>query len=172
MAKRRVYYIESNKIRFTDFDIEWNHGFSIQQKQKNVRNFHVAISKYFNVQLNQILEVSTKSFDEIGKQLSSFNLKIQINEGKFPLECIYQSSKVFANFLGEYQISEALYMNPKSAKVRLAKENHNYLIKFRCFGKDFPLEPKYLFYDWLYINAVKELPDLINYIFNYKFLQI
>ena len=90
MAKRRVYYIESNKIRFTDFDIEWNHGFSIQQKQKNVRNFHVAISKYFNVQLNQILEVSTKSFDEIGKQLSSFNLKIQTNEGKFPLECIYQ----------------------------------------------------------------------------------
>lgn len=169
MAKRRVYYIEGNKIRFTDFDIEWNHGFSIQQKQKNVRNLHAAISNYFNVQLNQILEVSTKSLEEIGRQLSSFNLKIQTKEGKFPLECFYQSSKVFTNFWGEYQIFEALYMSPKSAKVRLAKENHKCLIKFRCFGKDFPLEPKYLFYDWLYINAVKELPDLINHIFNYKF---
>lgn len=169
MAIRRVYYIENNKVRFHDFNIEWNPGFSIQQKQKNVKNLHNAISNYFAVSLDKILEVSTKSNIEIGKKLSSFNLKLKVADGAYPLECIYQSSKVFRNTLGEYQVLDALYMNPKSAKVRLYEENHNYLVKFRCFDREFPLEPKYLFYDWLYINAVKDIPNLTGILSQYEY---
>ena len=86
MAIRRVYYIENNKVRFHDFNIEWNPGFSIQQKQKNVKNLHNAISNYFAVSLDKILEVSTKSNIEIGKKLSSFNLKLKVADVTYPLE--------------------------------------------------------------------------------------
>lgn len=162
MAIRRVYYIENNKVRFHNFNIQWNGGFSIGQKQKNIDNLHKCVSEYFKISISNILEVSTKSRLELGRSLSSFNLKMKINGEIYPLECVYQSSKVFKNILGEYQVLDALKMSPKSAKNRLANEDHSTLVKFKCNDQDFPLEPKHLFYDWLYINSVIEISDLIE----------
>lgn len=160
MAIRRVYFIIDNKVRFNDFNIKWNGGFSIQQKQKNVEELHQMIIDTFHVSKESILEVSTKSNSKLGLSLSSFNLVVSHNGVSYPLESVYQSSKVFENMFGEYQVTDALFMNPKSAKVRLASENHSNLIKFRFFDTEFPLEPKYLFYDWLYIKAIKNIANL------------
>lgn len=160
MAIRRVYFIIDNKVRFNDFNIKWYGGFSIQQKQKNVEELHQMIADAFHVSKESILEVSTKSNSKLGLSLSSFNLAVSHNDINYPLESVYQSSKVFKNIFGEYQVNDALFMNPKSAKVRLAVENHSNLIKFKFFDTEFPLEPKYLFYDWLYINAIKNIANL------------
>ena len=169
MALRRVYFISDNKVKYHDFIIRWNGGFSIKQKQKNIEELHNCISEHFKISKDKILEVSTKSKLDIGKSLSSFNLKIKHNGISYPLECIYQASKVFKNVFEEYQIIEVLNMDPKSAKKRLSLEDHSNLIKFRCFDKDFPLEPMYLFYDWLYINAIKNIPNLIESLKKYTF---
>ncbi len=162
MAIRRVYYLEKNKVKYFDFNIKWNFGSSIQQKQKNVENLHYIISSNFCVPKDRILEVSTKSKLEIGVVLSSFNLKAKLGDNFYPVECVYQSSKVFKNILGEYQIMDALLMSPYQAKARLSMEKHENLCKFRCENKEFPLEPKNMFYDWVYINALKEIPNLMD----------
>lgn len=169
MATKRVYYIENNKIKFKDFGFIWCGGFSKSQKEKNITKLHDLISDYFNIEKTKILEVSTKSNIELGKSLSSFNLHLTFDEQSFPLECLYQSSKVFRNILGEYQIIEALKMNPGEAKKRLSIENHNNLIKFRCLNREFPLNPSYLFYDWLYINAVKNEIKNNDTLLNYEY---
>ena len=44
---------------------------------------------------NAVLEISTKSGSDIGVAHSAFNLKVRLADGVFPLECCYQSSKVF-----------------------------------------------------------------------------
>ena len=124
MAIRRVYYLEKNKVKYFDFNIKWNFGSSIQQKQKNVENLHYIISSNFCVPKDRILEVSTKSKLEIGVVLSSFNLKAKLGDNFYPVECVYQSSKVFKNILGEYQIMDALLMSPYQAKARLSMEKH------------------------------------------------
>lgn len=169
MALRRVYFINENKVKFQNFNIKWNSGFSIQQKQKNIEELHYCISKYYNVCKDKILEVSTASKNELGRMLSSFTLKVFFNGHYYPLECVYQSSKVFKNVFGEYQVLEVLNMDPRSAKKRLTVENHNTLIKFKCFDKEFSLKPSYLFYDWLYISAVKNIPYLSESLNKYDF---
>ena len=169
MAIRRVYFLKDNKIKFQDFDIKWNSGFSIKQKQRNIALLHDEISAYYQINKGEILEISTKSKDELGRELSSFNLTMIHNGIKYPLECVYQSSKVFKNVIEEYQVLEVLEASPSLAKKRLSEEDHNNLIGFRCFGKSFPLEPSYLFYDWLYINSINNISNLKERILKYNY---
>ena len=52
------------------FEFEWSGGFSLSQKQKNVKALHEAIYSSTN---ENALEVSTKSLDDAGKKLSAFS---------------------------------------------------------------------------------------------------
>ena len=170
MAIRRVFYIDSdNKIKFHDFEILWVSGLSNQQKQKNVEELHKQISYFFGISEDRILEVSTKSQKAIGRMLSTFNLKMQINGKVYPIECIYQSSKVFKSLIGSYQIKDVLYMSPQKAKKRVSYEDHSNLCAFNYFGKEFLVRPKYLFFDWLYINAVQQKKDLVGEVSKFKY---
>lgn len=169
MAIRRVYYINKNKVVYKDFDIIWHGGFSVSQKQKNIAELHKLISDDFNVPLDTILEVSTKSNCTIGKELSSFNLKININGTLCYLESIYQSSKVFSDLFGETQYEYLLFLDSHEAKKTLAQQDHSKLVKFRFLGKDFSLKPEYLFYDWLYINAVNQIPYIYEKLKKYNY---
>jgi hypothetical protein len=86
----------------------------------------------------EILEVSSKSDKELGIRLSAFNLKMR----ERTVEEIYQNSKVY--------------------------DKNNNIISFNMFGKIYPNNPKNLFYDWIYISALKEHQEYYEELNNYE----
>lgn len=144
MAERFYFYIDNNKVKKRIAAFTWYPGFAPTQKQKCIEAMHDEIRN----QGKRPLEVSTKSKDELGKKLSAFNLTI----GSHPLECIFQSSKVFEKG-GPY--SDLLDMLPKNAKRDERLKSSGKIVFFQYLDEKWPLEPKTLFYDWLYCNAVR-----------------
>ncbi len=142
MAIRPAWDFNDKVLNKTNYEFEFNAGFSKTQKQKNVIALHKSIGK-------TCLEVSTKSFDEIGRKLSAFNLKLD----GIPLECVFQSSKKYENG-GPYK--DLLYVLPKSAKRDERHKISGRLISFEYKDMTFDIEPKTFFYDYIYIKAVKE----------------
>ncbi len=124
------------------------------RKQRSIVALHNAI-KSANKDATP-LEISTKGLIDLGVKLSAFNLKLN----GYTLENIFQSSKVFSNG-GPYR--DLLDVSPKDAKRDDRLHNSGALIGFNYAGIDFPLEPKTVFYDYIYINAVKQtlLPEEI-----------
>ena len=106
MATRPAWALKDNRVIRYNFDFTWNGGFAVSQKQKNIKALHEAIDRQFH---EQALEISTKSFDVLGKSMSAFTLKLD----GILLECVFQSGKVFANG-GPYK--DLLNFTPKEAK--------------------------------------------------------
>ena len=152
MATKMCFIADDKKI-FEEkiITFEYIKGMAFSQKQKNVLSFHSSIKKqYPNL---KILEVSTKSQHSLGIALSAFNLKLD----GFPIESIFQSSKVFAD---GSQFSELINASPKEAKQFIAHSNNGNIISFRYKDVSFPIEPKSLFYDYLYIMALRQTEHL------------
>lgn len=147
MAKRPAYYISDGKIREQLYSFEWFSGFALSQKQKSIDSLHQAIIAGNPDAVP--LEISTKSKNPLGVKMSAFNLKLQ----GYYLENVFQSSKVFTNG-GAYR--DLLQVHPKDAKKDQRLRNSGTLQHFDLNGEIFPLEPKTLFYDYIYIMAVKE----------------
>ncbi|BBE31760.1 hypothetical protein OSSY52_19010 [Tepiditoga spiralis] len=148
MAKRLifiVYPLEKKEVEF-----EWNPGFSIVQKRKNIESLHKNAKK---IGINKILEISSKSESQLGIQLSAFNLKIRTSKGRFHLENIFQSSKVFENG-GPY--NDILYLTSKDAKKDERLKSSGKLRYFKFDGEKWDLIPITAFYDYLYFNALLE----------------
>lgn len=166
MAKRPVFVVNNNMINFydtVDIEFEWYSGFSIAQKQKSINALHRNfINEYKD---KNILEISSKSMNSIGVQLSAFNLKLKCNNGKvYTVESLFQSSKVFTDGTNNKDLLEKTSLEAKQeAKLRSKKE----LECFECFGYKWELEPKTMFYDWLYINAVAQNKNLLNELIKY-----
>lgn len=123
-------------------------GLAFSQKQKNIVSFHSAIQKQYPSA--RILEVSTKSPISLGVSLSAFNLKLD----GFPIESIFQSSKVFSDGT---QFSQLMHLPPREAKQFVADANKGDLKCFRYLDTDFPLEPRSMFYDYIYIKALNQV---------------
>ena len=146
MALRPAWTIKHGIVVGKEFEFQWNGGFAITQKQKNIKNLHQSIEKSTG---DAALEVSTKSMDPIGVQLSAFELKV----GNSYLENIFQSSKKYENG-GPYL--DLLNVSPKDAKKDERHKNSGRLISFIQDGIEWPLEPKTAFYDYIYVLAVIE----------------
>lgn len=147
MAERPAYCISNGKVTVKNYSFEWFSGFSVSQKQKSIDSLHNAILKTDNSAVP--LEVSTKSKNLLGVKLSAFNLKLD----GYTLENIFQSSKVFA-YGGAYR--DLLEVSPKDAKRDLRLKNSGALKSFDYNGEIFPLFPKTVFYDYIYIKSVKQ----------------
>lgn len=145
MASRPMFYVSDGSVRKKDIDFTWYSGFAVSQKQKSIRSLHENIRK-FDASLNP-LEISTKSEIELGRSLSAFNLKL---DGTY-LENVFQSSKVFEEG-GPFR--DLLSVSPKDAKHDERLQTSGKLVSFEYAGNRFPLEPKTVFYDYLYIKAV------------------
>lgn len=129
-------------------DIKWSGGFAVSQKQKNIVALH---QKALEMGISPVLEISTKSQEEVGRRLSAFNLKIDVHGVMKCLESVYQSSKVFAKS-GRH---EALMdLDPFQAKKEVRRLGQGPIIAFRFLGQEFPTDPVNAFYDWLYIRAI------------------
>lgn len=162
MAKRPAFFIRQKKVVQDIFSFEWFSSFALSQKQKSIESLHRAILRADADA--RPLEISTKSKETIGINLSAFNLRLN----NYTLENIFQSAKVFANG-GPYP--DLLNVPPKDAKRDERLHNSGNLKAFRYQNEDFPLIPKTVFYDFIYIAAVRNsfTADEIREISNYNY---
>jgi hypothetical protein len=61
-------------IRELSMHLTWHPGFALSQKRKNIAALHQSATR---AGYTPLLEVSTKSEEELGQRLSAFNLKVR-----------------------------------------------------------------------------------------------
>lgn len=160
MAKRPVFMIADSVPFCIEIDTEFTFysGFSETQKKKSVHSLQEAFLK--DHPNRKVLEISSKSENPLGVQLSAFNLTIQTKSNKnYSVEVAFQSSKVFQNG-GPYR--DILEMTSKEAKKDIRLKSSGRLMHFDFFGRKFELNPVTYFYNWLYINTLNTHLDLAN----------
>lgn len=152
MATKMCFKVNENKV-FDEEIVTYTYvaGMAFSQKCKNVLSFHKSIQEQFPGA--KLLEVSTKAYNPLGVALSAFNLTL---DGK-PVESIYHASKVFEDgtcfeFLSEYA--------PRDAKRYLRENSQGGLKCYSFNGVEVPLEPKTFFYDYIYIRALMQHPEI------------
>lgn len=154
MAKRICFISKLYEYPIYDevlIEFEYFTGFAISQKQKSINSMHASILRADSSL--KVLEVSTKSTNPLGVALSAFNLKFldEISGREYPLENIFQSSKVFANG-GPYR--DLLNVHPKDAKKDERLKSSGNLVGFNYNDTVWEIDPKTLFYDWIYIRSL------------------
>ncbi|MFT6834194.1 MAG: hypothetical protein ACJA0H_000221 [Francisellaceae bacterium] len=165
MAKRPIFipinifpYVKEKLVAF-----KWHSGFAVTQKQKSIYEFHNTATD-LKLCITP-LEISSKSEIDLGTCLSAFNLKVTLeNKAQVALENVFQAAKVFQNG-GPFK--DLLYVSPLDAKRDIRLKESGDLIGFKGKNKTWPLEPKTLFYDWIYINALHRNPELAEGLIKY-----
>lgn len=133
-------------------DFRYYSGFDLSQYQKSISSLHAAFNQLPDYLGVSTLEVSSKSSEPIGRQMSAFNLHYRLKCGdSYPLECVFQSSKVFED---QVQFVDLLKMTPGEVKKDPRLKEHGAIVGFRLEGEGFPSNPKTYFYDWIYCNAI------------------
>lgn len=168
MAERPIYIPQPDGnllVRKEMVEFKFHSGFAKVQKQKSIAELHQAARAKFN--LNKILEVSSKSEEPLGEALSAFNLMINDEEaGKtYSVECAFQSSKVFKKG-GPFV--DLLDVSSREAKKDKRLKESGALVAFQFKNTQWPLEPKTVFYDWLYINALNKKEPFHKALLNYQ----
>ena len=166
MAQRPVFIPSmSGPVLVTAIPVEfvWHPGMSKSQKQKSIRSLHEAAAQTKSIR--RILEISGKSEDETGVLLSAFNLRVQlIDDVIASVEALFQGSKVFSNG-GPF--TDIYLKDSREAKKDERVRASGQLIGFRCDNRDWPLYPQTVFYDWLYVSALRQNPILAAKILEY-----
>ena len=162
VAKRPVFIPRGNSDTFVEtvyVDFVWYPGMSISQKRKTIASLHESARN--SGCCRNVLEISTKSPDNLGVELSAFNLKVVTERygREFTVESAYQSSKVFEDG-GPYR--DLLYADSLRAKKDPRIKNSGNLKGFNFFGENWPLEPITAFYDWVYLNALRKNDRLVE----------
>ncbi|MEJ5151426.1 DarT1-associated NADAR antitoxin family protein [Comamonas sp. MYb396] len=151
--------VQTHSINF-----QWFPGMAKVQSQKSIASLHENAKKEISIQ--RILEISSKSPDDIGVNLSAFNLMVITPKGReYSLECAYQASKVF-EYAGPFP--DMLEMSSIEAKKDSRLKTSGNLLKFSFYGRDWDLLPRTAFYDWLYINALHRQPALAEQVLDYQ----
>lgn len=168
MAERPIFIpaTEGSALVRTAFvEFKWFPGMAVSQKQKSVDSLHEAACALSEIE--KVLEVSSKSREELGVALSAFNLTfttVKLNR-TFTVECAFQGSKVFEHG-GPFV--DIFGMTSREAKKDERLRSSGRLTGFRFFGTDWELEPQTAFYDWLYINALKKQPHMAEQLLDYS----
>lgn len=165
MAKRPVFTIKNTIPFYREINTEFQYysGFADIQRKKSVHSLHEAfLQKHPDA---KILEVSRFSDSYLGQALSAFNLILDLPDGsKYPLENIFQSSKVFQNGI---QYVDLLTVSPGQAKKDERLKASGPLAYFKLQDDIFPLNPKTYFYDWIYFNALMKHHELTEQIIQF-----
>lgn len=151
------------KTKYAEF--QWFPGMAVSQKQKSVDSLHATACNLPGI--SKVLEVSSKSREALGVELSAFNLcftTTKLNR-TFSVECAYQGSKVF-EWGGPFV--DIFGMTSLEAKKDERLRSSGHLTGFRFFGTDWELEPLTAFYDWIYINALKKQPSVTEQLLEYS----
>lgn len=166
MANRPAYFVSSHKDVFLEtvnIDFQWFAGFSLKQKQQSIKSLHQKITEQYPD--SKVLEISSKSTNELGIALSAFNLMIQDESLHYSVESAFQGSKVFENG-GPF--TDLLKRSSGEAKKDPRLKSSGAFKHFQYQGRIWPTDPKTLFYDWLYINALAADRNLQSAILHYN----
>ena len=159
MATRPVFMAFEKAPYVVEYHPEfvWNSGFAVSQKRKNICALHEAFAA--RRPDAKVLEISSKSMQELGVRLSAFHLMKEMPSlGKrIPVECAFQGSKEFLRGGPFQDLYEA---TPRDAKRDARRKENGPLCGFILEEKKCPLRPTTAFYNWLYINALLEDPAL------------
>lgn len=142
MAIRPIYISTkdiSNPVLQKDINFNWISGLSYEQKCKRRDSLANSISNLYD--LNEWLEVSTKSDKDIGIKLSALNLKLHTLYEDVSVEQIYQNSKVYCN---------------------------KKIVGFKYGNIEFSNKPYGMFYDYIYMRALLQNPQFYTEIKNYN----
>jgi hypothetical protein len=165
MATRPVFVPRGQPgllVSKVDIAFPWNPGLAPIQKKRNVVALHKAAREQ---NLFPLLEVSTKSDDDLGQKLSAFNLIIDTVIGPISMESAFQGSKIFEHG-GPYH--ELYQMGSRESKKEPRIRNSGKLVGFGFFDEEWPLQPRTAFYDWLYINALRAREDILPSLSSYS----
>lgn len=166
MARRPVFVSKAvgrELVSPVSVEFQWYAGLSKSQKQKSIKSLHGAAQRRLGIE--RILEISSKSEYRLGVALSAFNLMLTTPSGvRASVEVLFQGSKVFAGG-GPYVdiYGETSVAAKRDARLRDSGE----LIGFKYFECVWPIMPKTAFYDWLYISALVENPDLSLFVLEF-----
>lgn len=168
MAERPIFIPKSDSpelVKEVFFELKWNPGFAAVQKEKNIKALHAAAAE---AGFAPLLEISTKSDNKRGRHMSAFHMTVPTkNYGRIKLELAFQGSKVFEHGgpftdlyrKGEKEVGEA----KRDQRLR----ESGALVGFRFEGFEFPIEPKTVFYDWLYCSFLSEYRDWACKLYEY-----
>ncbi len=142
---------------------KWYPGMAASQKKKSIASLHQEIKSHG---YKNILEISSKSEDKLGVALSAFNLTFTTKKyaKSFTVESAFQGSKVFS---GGGPFKDLFSVSPLEAKRDLRLRESGDLLRFEFFGESFSNKPRTFFYDWLYINALRQHQEYVNQILSY-----
>jgi hypothetical protein len=168
MAERPIFvptFESPELVKEVFFELAWNPGFANVQKEKNIKALHEAAE---TAGFAPLLEISTKSENKRGRHMSAFHMSVPTKEhGRIKLELAFQGSKVFEHggpFTDLYRKAEDRIGEAKR-DPRLKESGA--LIGFRFEGFEFPLEPKTVFYDWLYCSFLSNYRDWAQKLYSY-----
>lgn len=166
MARRPVYRVSDAAPYFVCETVEfsYNGGFAVSQKQKNIVAIHASFNRVHPEA--RVLEISTKSIQPLGVELSAFHLLKEIPslDCRIPVENVFQGGKVFAEG-GPF--SDLYGVSPREAKRDPRLWESGRLVAFYFDGEQYPTEPKTAFYDWIYANALLENSSLVKALAQY-----
>ena len=165
MAKRPVFEVVLRPHLFNRREVEFQFfsGFSDAQKRRCIQSLHQSYLEAYPGK--KVLEISSKSEEELGVKLSAFNLQLELENGELTsVESAFQGSKVFENG-GPY--TDLLTASSRAAKKDARLKNSGMIVAFSFLGDTFTTEPKTGFYNWLYINALKCYNDLTEQLVEY-----
>lgn len=170
MAFRPIFIPKLNDnilVQTKNIEFKWFPGQSVTQKQKSINSLHLEAKKREHIE--RILEISSKSENELGVKLSAFNLMIESAKGKqVSVECVFQSSKVFE---GNIQYLDLLEVSSREAKKDSRLKSSGRVIAFRTYGKkdkEWGTEPITAYYDWLYVNALNKHTEFHEELLKYS----
>lgn len=164
MAQRPIFIsnptysglVEEKLIPFT-----WYAGFSASQMQKSIQSLHAAATK---TNIEPVLEISSKSMQSLGVQLSAFNLRLTFDNRTTTVESAYQGSKVFSHG-GPFH--DLYKRTSREAKTDERIKSSGDITHFEMLGERWELHPTTAFYDWLYLHALLENAILAEQLFDF-----
>ncbi len=166
MAQRPVFLPgdpEHGFVITTSVEFQWFPGFAASQKQKSIASLHHEAQT--QIADGSYLEISSKSPELLGTQLSAFQLLVEgFAEYPIPVENAFQGSKVFTSG-GPY--TDLYRVSPLDAKRDPRIRTPQPVIEFRLPNGVWPNVPRTAFYDWVYIKAIIDAPELLSRIQEY-----
>jgi hypothetical protein len=166
MAQRPLFLAAvdgTSLVREISIEFKWHPGMAASQKQKSIRSLHE--SARTRAKTEGILEISSKSETGLGRQLSAFALSFILKNGtRTTVECAFQGSKVFKNG-GPY--FDLYSTDSRAAKKDQRIQKSGSLVAFSLEGEEWPLDPQTYFYDWVYINALHQNPNMAARVVRY-----
>lgn len=156
-APEHPYLVREVQVHF-----KWIPGMALSQAQKCIASLHESCLQ--NPAVHRVLDISSKSPSHDGVDLSAFNLTFSVNGARTTVESAFQSSKVFEHG-GPFV--DLLAAHPMAAKKDPRIRESGSLLGFRFLQEDWPLVPRSAFYDWLYLSALRENPELAEGLLGY-----